>query len=112
MSQTTDLIKRLRKAGLSQTEIARRTGIPQPRLSRWEAGEAPTTADDALKLAALVESTAAPPLPADAGGDEPSPTPLSMGVDAREHSDAAQPVAVERRRNGPNARDEGECHAA
>ncbi len=53
-SNTTDLIKRLRSMGLSQTEIARRTGIPQPRLSRWEGGTVPDAADDSLKLAALV----------------------------------------------------------
>ena len=53
MSQTTALIKRIRDAGLSQAEIARRTGIPQPRLSRWENGEAPETADDVLTLAGL-----------------------------------------------------------
>lgn len=54
MSQTTELIKRLRAAGLTQTEIARRSGIPQPRVSRWENGEAPDSADDALRLAQLV----------------------------------------------------------
>jgi transcriptional regulator with XRE-family HTH domain len=53
---TTDLIKQLRDvAKLSQSEIARRTGIPQPRLSRWQAGEAPDAADDALKLKALCD---------------------------------------------------------
>lgn len=56
MSETTDILRRIRAAGLSQSEIARRTGIPQPRLSRWEAGATPDAADDALKLAALVES--------------------------------------------------------
>lgn len=50
---TTHILKRLRSAGLTQTEISRRTGIPQPRLSRWEAGEVPDAADDALRLAAL-----------------------------------------------------------
>ena len=54
MSETTDLIKRLRATGLTQSEISRQSGIPQPRLSRWEAGEVPDAADDALKLAALV----------------------------------------------------------
>jgi transcriptional regulator with XRE-family HTH domain len=54
MSETTELIKRLRERGFSQTEISRRTGIPQPRLSRWEKGEVPDSADDALKLHALV----------------------------------------------------------
>lgn len=54
MSETTALIKRLRESGLSQSEIARQSGIPQPRLSRWESGEVPDSADDALKLAALV----------------------------------------------------------
>lgn len=53
MSKTTELIKRLRESGMSQTEMARLTGIPQPRLSRWEGGEVPDAADDALKLAAL-----------------------------------------------------------
>lgn len=54
MSQTTALIKRLRELKLSQSEIARRTGIPQPRISRWENGETPKAADAVLKLAALV----------------------------------------------------------
>lgn len=54
MSETTYLIKRLRATGLSQSEIARQSGIPQPRLSRWESGEVPDAADDALKLARLV----------------------------------------------------------
>ena len=54
MSATTALIVALRNtAKLSQSEISRRTGIPQPRISRWEAGEAPDSADDALKLQAL-----------------------------------------------------------
>ncbi len=50
MSPTTELIRGLRALGLSQSEISRRTGIPQPRISRWERAEAPDTADDALKL--------------------------------------------------------------
>ncbi len=52
---TTAIIKRLRASGLSQSEISRRTGVPQPRLSRWEAGETPAGADDALKLRALLD---------------------------------------------------------
>ena len=55
MSQTRANLRRLREHHkLSQTEISRRTGIPQPRLSRWEAGEMPGAADDALTLAALL----------------------------------------------------------
>ncbi len=52
-SATQALIKRIRARGLSQKEIERRTGIPQPRLSRWEAGDVAAGADDALQLAAL-----------------------------------------------------------
>ena len=53
MSATTELIVALRYvAKLSQSEISRRTGIPQPRISRWQAG-APDSADDVLKLHAL-----------------------------------------------------------
>ena len=65
MSSTQTLIQRLRALKLSQTEIARRTGIPQPRLSRWERGEVPDAADDALRLAALVDelANAEPPAP-------------------------------------------------
>lgn len=40
--------------GLKQTEISQKTGIPQPRISRWAAGEVAAGADDALKLQALV----------------------------------------------------------
>lgn len=52
-SPTQALIKRLRAMGLSQSEIARRSAIPQPRLSRWENGEVAAGADDALRLQAL-----------------------------------------------------------
>lgn len=50
---TTELLRELRAKDLSQTEIARRTGIPQSRLSRWENGATPVGADDALKLQEL-----------------------------------------------------------
>lgn len=40
--------------GLSQTEIAARLKIPQPRISRWENGEVPSAADDALALQRLL----------------------------------------------------------
>lgn len=63
-----DLIKRLRDRGLSQTEISRRTGIPQPRLSRWQAGRAPAGADDALKLLRLEEHLSG----AEGAPDEPA----------------------------------------
>lgn len=53
MLTATDLVRGLRAIGLSQSEIARRTHIPQSRLSRWEAGATPTGADDALRLHAL-----------------------------------------------------------
>ena len=53
MNATSDLIRRIRKRGLSQSEISRRTGIPQPRLSRWENAAEGGAADDVLKLAAL-----------------------------------------------------------
>lgn len=52
---TRTILQNIRAAGLSQTEISRRTGIPQPRLSRWEGGAVPDAADDALKLVALAE---------------------------------------------------------
>ncbi len=55
MSETSSILRRLTEAHkLTQTEIARLTGIPQPRLSRWK-GEAPDSVDDGLKLAALLK---------------------------------------------------------
>jgi len=58
MSKISEIIKRLRAEpfSLSQTEIERRTGISQSRISRWENGDAAAGADDALKLVALDES--------------------------------------------------------
>ena len=53
MSRTSELIRRLRAAGLSQTEIGLKTRISQSRLSRWENGRAAAAADDVLKLADL-----------------------------------------------------------
>lgn len=62
MSTTIALLECLRKRHkLSQTEISRRTGIPQPRLSRWERGDVPDAADDSLKLAGLVNDLGEPP---------------------------------------------------
>lgn len=55
MSKIQNLIKQLRTEpyGLSQGEISRRTGIGQPKLSRWENGEVAAGADDGIKLLAL-----------------------------------------------------------
>jgi len=52
---TQQIITALRQEfGLSQTEIASRLKIPQPRISRWEGGEVPAAADDALALSRLL----------------------------------------------------------
>ena len=57
MSNISEIIKRLRAEpfSLSQTEIERRTGISQSRISRWEKGDVAAGAEDALKLVALSE---------------------------------------------------------
>ena len=55
MTTTIELIKGLRDMGLTQTAIAKKTGISQPMLSRWEAGEVPDSAADALRLRTLHE---------------------------------------------------------
>ncbi len=55
-SPTQALIKRLRAEGLTQVEISRQSGIPQPRISRWYNGEVPAGVDDALKLQAMVNA--------------------------------------------------------
>lgn len=57
-----DIIKTLRTPplGLSQTEIARQTGIHQTKISRWAAGSIPAGADDALKLQSLLRTMQTP----------------------------------------------------
>ena len=50
---TSELIEALLASGISQAELSRRSGIPQPRMSRWQAGVVPVGADDALRLHAL-----------------------------------------------------------
>ncbi|SEF28457.1 helix-turn-helix transcriptional regulator [Variovorax sp. NFACC27] len=54
MTQIQAVIRQLR-ATLSQSEIARRTGIAQSKISRWEAGKVAAGAEEALKLAALAQ---------------------------------------------------------
>jgi transcriptional regulator with XRE-family HTH domain len=56
MSKTTEMIKRLRHRGLSGSEIARRAGVSQSRISRWENGSVPAAADDVWKLQELERS--------------------------------------------------------
>lgn len=60
MSPTTTLLQRLCASGLTQTEIARQTRIPQYRLSRWLSRGAPAGADDALRLAQYAERVLPP----------------------------------------------------
>lgn len=65
MTKVQTVIRRLRET-MSQSEIARRTGLSQSKLSRWEAGRVAAGAEEALKLAALAaeidaKPTAAPP---------------------------------------------------
>ena len=54
MQSISEILRDLRET-FSQSEIARRTGISQSKLSRWEAGEIAAGADDALKLLALTK---------------------------------------------------------
>ena len=58
MDKIHDAIQSLRRT-LSQSEIARRTGIAQSKISRWESGDVPAGASDALKLIKLAREVAA-----------------------------------------------------
>lgn len=58
MEKIQDAIQSLRRT-LSQSEIARRTGIAQHKISRWESGDIPAGASDALKLVKLAKEVAA-----------------------------------------------------
>ena len=59
MDKIKDAIQSLRRT-LSQSEIARRTDIAQPKISRWESGKIPAGASDALKLIKLAAEIDAP----------------------------------------------------
>jgi predicted XRE-type DNA-binding protein len=50
MSQITEIVNGLLKTGLTQTEIARRTGIPQSRISRWAHAKTLGSSNDVLAL--------------------------------------------------------------
>ena len=58
MDKIQDAIQSLRRT-LSQSEIARRTGIAQHKISRWESGDIPAGASDAGKLIKLAKEVAA-----------------------------------------------------
>jgi len=58
MDKIQDAIQSLRRT-LSQSEISRRTGIAQHKISRWESGDIPAGAFDALKLIKLAKEVAA-----------------------------------------------------
>ncbi len=60
MKTTQHILRELTSRGLRQADIRRKTGIPQARLSKWLAGQVPPSADDSLKLLALLEVTPAP----------------------------------------------------
>jgi len=70
VSTTTQLLQRLCDSGLTQTEIARQTRIPQYRLSRWLSRGAPVGADDALRLAEFARTV----IPAEAVDAAMNPT--------------------------------------
>jgi DNA-binding transcriptional regulator YiaG len=54
-TSTQSIIKELRADfAMSQTEIAAAIKAPQPRISRWENGDIPPAADDALALLNLL----------------------------------------------------------
>ena len=99
MSETTELIKRLRQRGLSQTEISRRTGIPQPRLSRWENGDVPDAADDALRLRELDAQLTPKTTPSKARSTASSITQSDIDTYVR-------PCSRDPRRDGPSNRRE------
>jgi transcriptional regulator with XRE-family HTH domain len=55
MTEIAALLHRLRTVHrMTQMDIERATGIPQPRLSRWQSGSS-TVASDALRLKALLD---------------------------------------------------------
>ena len=57
MLSTPEVLKELRRLGLSQVEISRRTAIPQSRISRWEAGQVPEALEGDRALRLLLEAT-------------------------------------------------------
>lgn len=54
MKTATEILNALKEAGLSQMEISRQSGIPQPRISRWQKGCVPVGANDALRLMSML----------------------------------------------------------
>jgi len=57
------MIKSILATGVTQTELERLTGIPQPRISRWASGDVPDNVNDGLVLAKMYEERCAVPPP-------------------------------------------------
>ncbi len=76
MDKIQDAIRSLRRT-LSQSEIARRTGIAQHKISRWEAGGIPAGASDALKLIKLAAEIDAPTAPVRGEAQEAGVNPMA-----------------------------------
>ena len=79
MSKTSKNILYLRSNGMTQTEIAKQSGVPQCRISRWEKGDVAKAADDALCLDELARA-----MRAKAAKSEPNqpqtPTPQALAA--------------------------------
>ncbi len=84
MSETHCIIKSLRRAGMSQSEIGRESGMPQHTISRWESGRVPAAADGALKLRQLAKHRGIE-IEGDEGGSQASRMP---GADTGEGAHA------------------------
>lgn len=55
MNQIALLIRSIRDTGMSQSDISRKLGISQPKISRWEGGSASAGAKDVLNLMYLAQ---------------------------------------------------------
>ena len=57
MKRITEMLRDITETGLSQSGVAAITGIPQPTISKWVNGKAPTSADHALSIQRLHSKT-------------------------------------------------------
>lgn len=60
-TEASKIVNRILDTGITQVQLSKISGVPQPRLSRWASGKTPKAADQLLKLKKFADKVAPEP---------------------------------------------------